>query len=176
MDKKQFEQKLDEVAEWEYPETPLDGIDRRAAKALYKNSGLTDKEIYNEYLKETYDGRDPEVAPNIKKLKCQPVNCDDCGAFCANGRKKEKKIYETQGIRHWREHCVTCGINKNPFTNEYNLPQSEAAGVWHRWLRGGSNPEKYKDKKSKVTTTMTGVVEIEDDYSIIRIYQENQRA
>lgn len=138
MDEKLFLQKLSEVAEWHRPQTGPNGacsINKRAKSAPEHPGPITQEELDEMSDAEAQDYYDrlmaykaslpnDSVGPEIKRLKIQPVNCEDCGNTCANGRKLESKLHQT-GKPHWRTRCVECNLYKDPVTGKFTInPQS----------------------------------------------------
>ena len=84
---------------------------------------------------EIFNGVNPTHTPVVTKIHSQPTTCDDCGKHCPLGRHKEKKIYEANGHRHWRQRCTTCGMSQNPFTKQFDLTVAEASSRWANYWR-----------------------------------------
>ena len=135
MDNEEFKKKLSEVANWKIPETPRE----TSLNAKKKRGRRSKEEIYQEehenVFLEIFDGVNPTYPPLITELKLAAVDCGSCGKHCPKGRKTEKKIYEANKIRHWRERCVTCGMQQNPYTGEFDLDRQKASIVWNSFLR-----------------------------------------
>lgn len=157
MDKKLYEQLLSEVAEWTVPK--LSATDIREAKKRGRGRP-TNESIYEEQnlLKflEQHGGVNPTYPPELKKLKCQGHNCQDCGEYCPNGRHTEKKMYEANRTRHWREKCVTCNKFKNPLTGEFDLDPSIASHKWNQFLRDTKGA--YKTKRNTALAETTAII------------------
>lgn len=138
MDDTEYRKKLSEVAEWTLPK--LSATDTKESLKKRRGRGRpTDEQRYQdaheEIFLEVHNGINPSHAPVLLKTKNTACTCEDCGDICPEGRKKEKKLYETSGKRNWRERCVTCNRNKNPFTGKFDLTPSEAPHVWTTYLR-----------------------------------------
>jgi hypothetical protein len=156
MDQEQFKDKLTEVAEWYTLKEDNGG--KIHCKRKRENEQLM--ELAGENDLETENICEPDVTVNesrrpiaIKKLKIQPCTCEDCGKWCENGRKTQKKIYET-GKRHWRYQCLTCHRWRNPETGIYELTNATAAPVYIRYIKNQIELEKNQsliNKKSRAT-------------------------
>lgn len=141
MDKTLFEQLLTECAQWHYP-TALDDTPerlkiRRMEKQLLKK-GYTQQEIdeaMSEFLNDTFP-------PKITKLKIANETCDYCGDHCPGGRQLDYKLQKShQGDKQWNGKCRSCRRQADPWTGEYTLDNSIAAGRWHEWIRNSErNP------------------------------------
>lgn len=137
MDDKLFRQMLSEVADWKIPET----LQETTTNAKKKRGRKSNEELYQEareqIFQEEFDGINTTIPPLLLRIKSNPCVCDDCGAHCPEGRKKEKKLYETgaRKKRNWREKCITCNKAQNPFTGKFDLTPTEASHVWTDFLR-----------------------------------------
>jgi hypothetical protein len=138
----EFKKKLSEVAEWVIPETPRETSLNQKKKRGRKSAEEEFQEAHEEIFLEIHEGRNPTYPPMITRVKCQPVDCEDCGKHCENGRRMEIKQYDTNRI-HWRKRCVTCEKNENPWTGEFDLTPQKAATEWAGWLRK-TNPRYVK--------------------------------
>ena len=134
MNNDEFKKRLSEIAEWEIPK-----LTETDLKPIRKKGRPSEEELYqNEHeqiFMEIYNGVNPTHTPKLGKVKIQPVTCDDCGEHCPNGRRKEKKVYEANGNKHWREKCITCGMSQNPFTKKFDLTVAEASSRWANYWR-----------------------------------------
>jgi hypothetical protein len=128
----EIKQKLSEIVEWEIPKIEKTEIksDRRKLTKEEKYQYAHEQEFMD-----IFEGVNPTVAPKVIRIKIQPVTCDDCGKHCPDGRRKEKKVYEANGNRHWREKCITCGMSQNPFTKQFDLTVAEASSRWANYWR-----------------------------------------
>jgi len=136
MDEELFKKKLTEVADWHIPKIsegghpkPLRGRGRKSNEELYQ-------EQHEEVFIEMFDGKNPTVGPVVTNVHCQPTICEDCDKICPKGRKKELKYYSPnkKGKNHWREKCLTCGLQKNPFTGDFDCNPQKAATYWYAWI------------------------------------------
>lgn len=173
MKDEEFKRKLSEVAEWIIPAS--DNATTITAKK--KRGRKSREELYQENNEQAFleanGGINPTIAPFITKLKCQSTTCEDCGADCPNGREKEKKIYEANKKRHWREKCLTCKMFKDPYTGKFDLPIKEAALRWNNFLRESKELQKRKTQARKtVVVAPTPKTIIESDTEIITFYHE----
>ena len=128
MDKKLFEQKLTEVADWHIPRViDVDHPRRR------RDQIITEQDLVNLTL-----------APEITSLKDLKTPCDSCGKINPNGQKIERKQYMTSNIKYWRSRCVTCGKYENPNTGKFDLTGTEATYQWNNLLRYKKNQDLIK--------------------------------
>lgn len=138
MDDELFKQKLSEVAQWRMPST-VTGTKSGEAKRPRKRGRPSAEDLYQEeheqVFLEMFNGINPTFPLQLVKVKCQSTICEDCGKLCENGINKEKKQYESNKIKHWRERCVTCGFCQNPYTGAFDLPSAKASMVWNSYLR-----------------------------------------
>jgi hypothetical protein len=140
MDDTEYRKKLSEVADWHIPK--LSPTDLKESTQRKRGRGRpSDEEKYQdaheEIFLDLYKGINPTHSPELIKVNAKATVCDDCGCDCPQGRKKEKKLYETgkDKKRNWRERCITCNKNKNPFTGKFDLTPSEAPHIWTVFLR-----------------------------------------
>lgn len=153
MDDKLFRQLLSEVAEWQIPK--LTATDIKLAEQKKRGKGRpTNEERYQDEHQEVFldlfNGINPTYPPELVKTKVSATVCEDCGIHCPNGRKKEKKLYQTGTKKNWREKCLTCEKSKNPFTGKFDLTLSQAPHVWTDFLKhrkGAYNTEKNQQIK-----------------------------
>lgn len=149
MDNNIFKQRLTEVAEWRTPKIKLTPAEKK------KKSGRPSKEeqyqeLHEEAFADLFQGQNPTQAPELVKVKRCAELCEDCGKHCENGRHTEKAKYNSSRP-HWRKRCVTCGMNQNPFSGEWDLTNKNASAVWAVWLRKTS--ENSYDHKKIITIT-----------------------
>ena len=179
MDNEEFKRRLSEVAEWKLPDTPRETSLNAKKKRGRKSNEEQYMELREEIFHEEFGGVNQTYPPMLVRLKCQPVDCEDCGNSCPNGRKKETKLYETgaKKTRNWRERCITCGLHKNPFTGKFELSSQESSYVWTEWLRDRKGEYKSKFAKAKEEiesrTQTNGGVSIETDTAIITYYPDS---
>lgn len=180
MDKKLFEQRLTEVSEWQIPK--LTETDIKEARQRQRGRGrVSNEELYQQAQEdlfiEEFDGINPTHPPQIVKLKNLGCVCDDCGRHCENGRHLEKKIYEANKKRHWREKCLTCDRFKNPYTGEFDLAPSVASTKWNAYLRETKNAYASKGnlQKAKIADQRRAVVISENHSEIIRFYPDTKQ-
>jgi len=147
MKDEEFKQRLAQVAEWAVPDVASSGHTKRIKPGRKSKEELYQEE-HEEVFLEMFNGKNPTVQPQLTKVLVQGCMCEDCGRFCENGRRTEKKLFQTNHP-HWRERCLTCGMNQNPNTGEWDLSNKAAAGVWALWLRNNSEkPYAYQKKKT----------------------------
>ena len=128
----EIKQKLSEIVEWEIPK-----IEKTEIKSDRRKLTKEDEYQYahEQEFMDIFEGVNPTVAPKVIRIKIQPVTCDDCGKHCPDGHRKEKKVYEANGNKHWREKCITCGMSQNPFTKQFDLTVAEASSRWANYWR-----------------------------------------
>jgi hypothetical protein len=135
MNNDEFLKRLSEVAEWYRPHTGPNGaasVNKRAKLCRIEHPGTVteaelaamDEEEITEYYERLLAWREAQpnasVPPEIKKLKIQAVDCEDCGRHCAEGRRVQSKICNS-GQPHWRTSCVTCELYRDPATGKFTL-------------------------------------------------------
>ena len=140
MDKDLFEKKLSEVADWALPK--LSVTDIKAAQRSRKRPGRppAEEQYQEEHEQEflaLFNGVNPTMAPEIKKIKIQEQTCSDCGKFCEKGRKTEIKFHKAAPghIAHRRTRCVTCGYYQNPETGQFDIKQGPACQWFLNWAK-----------------------------------------
>lgn len=162
MNKLEWEAKLAQVAEWEMPK-----LNATEKKQIAKGRKTKEEKYQYEHEQEFMDifqGVNPTHTPVVTKIHCQPTTCDDCGKHCPNGRHKEKKIYEANGNKHWREKCITCGLSQNPFSKKFDLTVAEASSRWANYWRDVKGV--YKTPKNDIR---------KEDNVIITYYPESKQ-
>jgi hypothetical protein len=148
MKDEEFKQRLSQVAQWKIPETPRETSLNAKKKRGRKSAEEVYQEEHENVFLEIYNGVNPTFPPLLTKVKIQGCMCEDCGRFCENGRKTEVTKYYSNRP-HWRERCVTCGMNQNPNTGAWDLNNKDASAHWANWLRKTSEkPYAYKKKKT----------------------------
>ena len=174
MDNEEFKRKLTEVADWKIPDTPRETSLNAKKKRGRKSNEDEYMELREEIFYEEFGGVNPTYPPMLLKLKVQACDCEDCGKTCEEGRKKEKKLYDSNRL-HWREKCITCGMSKNPWTGAFDLDSTRAALVWAEWLRK-TNPRVKSDKKSYsreevlARAVKKGIVKIDDNGQVTYLH------
>ncbi len=134
-----------------------------------------------ELFHEEFNGVNPTYAPMLVRVKRCGITCEDCGEYCANGREKEKKLYETGGKKnsHWRERCLTCNKAKNPFTGKYDLSIQQASYVWAAYLRETKGMYKTTGNTARKKINEVKMLEvkekIETDTETITFYSESSK-
>lgn len=155
MTDEEFKQKLSEVCEWKIPDTPRETSLNQKRKRR-KSSDIDDVNEDDDNEEQEVEVNNSSYAPMIIKLKCLPVDCEDCGKVCENGRHIENKFHKTNRP-HWRKRCVTCDKVENPETGKIDVSTAKSASVWADYLRK-TNPRYYGKKENIV---------VEDDNCII---------
>ena len=144
MNDEEYKQKLSQVAEFTIPEVNSGGNPKRVKRGRKSAEELYQEE-HEEVFLDLFDGKNPTVRPVLTNLKIQGCICEDCGKHCENGRHTEKAKYNSSRP-HWRQRCLTCGMNQNPFSGEWDLTNKNASAVWAVWLRKTSE-NSYDHKK-----------------------------
>lgn len=149
MNDEEFKRKLSLVAEWKIPDT----VTANKTGEVKKNRGRKSneekfQEAHEAIFLEIHEGKNPTFKPMITKVKCTPVDCADCGKQCLDGRHIEIKKYETNRP-HWRKRCVTCNLQENPFTGEFDLLNHRASAEWARFLRKTSSKPYHYQKNGQ---------------------------
>ena len=172
MTKDEIRQKLAEVAEFKMPK--LTKSDIKVSKQRSRGKGRpSNEELYQEEHEEVFldmfEGINPTHSPELVKVHIQPVDCEDCGRHCENGRQTEIKFYKKAvgHIAHRRDRCVTCNKYRDPNTGEYTLPQGPACQVYLNWAKAQFNA------RNKSVKTETKLSQPSDDHCIITKYSEN---
>ena len=119
MDKEQFEQKLTEVAEWDYPY--VQGND----------STITFKRIGKARLNEE---QQLWAFPVVQEMKIQPRECEHCQKWCEQGcRTESRKLMIPQP--HWRHKCITCGMHQDPRDGTWTANGYRISQIWNEYFR-----------------------------------------
>lgn len=134
MDNEEFKQRLSQVSEWIIPEIEVKKAVRKQIKAAKKNIQKEDDNDQEELFLDMFQGVNPTTPLAVIKLKIQPVDCEDCGKHCENGRRVEIKRYHTVES-HWRKSCVTCKMGQDPFTGNWDVPIAKLSTIWADWWR-----------------------------------------
>jgi hypothetical protein len=153
MNDEEFKKRLSEVADWHIPDLKDWEIKQAKQKARGKGRPSAEEKYQEEHeaiFLEMFNGKNPTIQPVVTNVKVQSCMCEDCGRFCEKGRRTELTRYTTNRT-HWRERCVTCGMNKNPNTGAWDLSNKDASGQWSNWLRKTSS-KAYCYKKRKIIT------------------------
>ena len=151
MDKEEFKRRLAEVADFEQPIIKIDSEQRRKLKGR-KSAEDSYQEEHEAVFLDLYNGINPTQQPQLVRIKPYPTECKACGKICENGCHQEKKMYDLGGIKHWRERCLTCGMNQNPHTGKWDLDSKVASAIWANWARSIQYRNKVKlaqEQKSK---------------------------
>ena len=177
MDEKEFRRLLSEVAEWRIPETITDTVsgEKRKRKSKDVCEELCDPLVEEEVVEEINEQNsvNDTFPPQLIRIKCLSQCCEDCGKVCENGRIKQKRIYEANSKRHWRDYCKSCEMFKDPYTDQYTLPKSKAARTWNDYVRNQNKKKKRQQEKVQidtVTVSQGNPYIKENDKEIIRIY------
>jgi hypothetical protein len=154
MTKDELRQKLLEVAEWRMPK--LTASEMKISKQKIRGRGRpTSEELYQDEHEEVFldlfQGINPTHTPELVKVNIKPVDCEDCGRHCENGRQMEIKFYYQQArhVAHRRTRCLVCNKYKDPYTGEFTLPQGPASQVFLNWASGENTA---KNKKPVIET------------------------
>lgn len=135
MDDEEFRTRLSEVADWIIPDTPREtSVNAKKTRGRKSHENVY-CEMHEELFLEHFDGKNPSHAPMLVRVKRAAVNCEHCGQHCAKGRETEARIHLANKKLHWRQRCVTCNLNKNPYTGEFDLRPGESGVVWNQFMR-----------------------------------------
>jgi hypothetical protein len=174
MTKDELFQKLSEVAEFRMPK--LTASDIKISKQKARGKGRPSKEElyqdeHEEVFLDMFQGINPTMNPELVKVNVQPVDCEDCGRHCENGRQQEIKFYKkTVGhIAHRRTRCLTCNKYRDPNTGEYTLPQGPACQVYLNWAKAEFNA---RNKLAKAQGKPETKIEIREPECVIRKYPD----
>ena len=153
MDKELYKKLLSEVADWHIPK--LTETEKKQSRGRGRP---TSEELYEEarqkIIIEEFDGINPTVPVEMLNIKKKAVICEDCGKECPNGYHKEKKLYDTNGKKNWREKCITCNMSQDPYTGKFTLNNSKASAIWNSYLRDVSR-RNYTEKVEESEGTIT---------------------
>jgi hypothetical protein len=148
------------VAEWRQPKISISDVKRGEQKARGRGRPSSE-ELYQQEHEEVYaelfKGINPTHPPELVKMLIKPVDCEDCGRHCENGRQMEIKFYSATArhIAHRRTRCLVCNKYKDPNTGEFTLPQGPACQTFLNWakgqysLRNKKPPHEVKPQASK---------------------------
>ncbi len=150
--KEQLHLKLSEVAEFRMPKLSASEIKISKQKARGKGRPTKEEqyqEEHEEVFLDLFQGINPTHAPELVKLHIKPIDCEDCGAHCENGRQMEIKFYKAvpNHIAHRRDRCLTCNKYKDPNTGEFTLPQGPACQVYLNWAKSQFSLRNKQAKK-----------------------------
>jgi len=169
MNNDEFLKRLSEVAEWVRPQTGPNGaisVNKRAKAPPEHPGPITEAELAemtDEQAQDYYDQLmaykeslpNSSVPPEIKKLKIQAKDCEDCGRHCENGRQVQSKLC-VSGQKHWRTSCQTCGLYRDPATGKFSLAPKEVHNYLNCYYRPklGVYKSKYQpEPKKKIEPT-----------------------
>lgn len=159
MDKKLFEQKLSEVADWHIPKVTEVIIPRR--KGRPRQEDHEHQQQLDQWLQDT-DGVNQTLPPKILKIKHSQNDCEFCGRSCAEGQHIETKLYFTAGQKYWRSRCTVCGLYQNPVTKQFDLNGTQACRVWDNYLR--KTKMAYNSKYNKIKASFCDHSHCDDKY------------
>lgn len=173
MDDKEFRKRLSEVADWIIPknnqETTITGKKKRGRKSNDEKY----MELREQIFQEEFDGVNNTIAPVVTRVKRCPVTCEDCGAYCPNGREKEAKLHEKNDKKVWRQKCVTCGKFENPFNGKYELTGSAASIKFNDFMRETKGVYKTQGNERRQIAVERNKTIIQSDTGTITIYQDS---
>ena len=150
MTKDELKQKLSEVAEWRQPRISISDVKRGVQKARGKGRPSREEmyqEEHEEVFADLFKGINPTHRPELVKVYIKPVDCEDCGRHCENGRQMEIKFYPAthRQVAHKRQRCLVCNKYRDPNTGEYTLAQGPACQVFLNWANAELNARKNKN-------------------------------
>lgn len=151
MTKDEIFQKLQEVAEFRMPKLTPSEI--KISKQKQRGKGRPSREDqyqeeHEEIFLDLFQGINPTMTPELVKMHVKPVDCEDCGLHCENGRQMQIKFYPatTRQIAHRRDRCLNCNRYKDPNTGKYTLPQGPAWQVYLNWATAQWTARRKQDK------------------------------
>ena len=153
MTKDELKQKLAEVAEFRMPKISISDVKRGEQRARGKGRPSREdqyQEEHEEVFADLFKGINPTHQPELVKVLIQPVDCDDCGRHCENGRQMEIKFYPSTArqIAHRRTRCLVCNRYKDPNTGEFTLQQGPACQTFLNWANAELNARKKLNTKA----------------------------
>jgi hypothetical protein len=163
MTKEELFQKLSEVAEFKMPKlTPSEikiskqkqrGKGRPSSEELYQDE-------HEEVFLDMFQGINPTHTPELVKVYIKPIDCEDCGQHCENGRQMEIKFYPAapKHIAHRRTRCLVCNRYKDPNTGEFTLPQGPACQTFLNWAKSQYTLRNKKEVIEPQSIPDTGVI------------------
>jgi hypothetical protein len=154
MTKDEFKQKLLEVAEWRQPKLNASEIKISKQKARGRGRPSHEEQYQDEHEEvflDMFQGINPTHPPELVKVLIKPVDCEDCGRHCENGRQMEIKFYYEQErhVAHRRTRCLVCNKYRDPYTGEFTLPQGPASQVFLNWAAGEFTAKNKKPQQVK---------------------------
>ena len=172
MTKDEIRQKMAEVAEFRMPKLTPNDIKVSKQRSRGKSRASREEqyqEEHEEVFLDLFEGINPTHIPELVRMHIQPVDCEDCGRHCENGRQQEIKFYKKAAghIAHWRRRCLTCNKYRDPNTGEYTLPQGPACQVYLNWAKAQFNA---RNKQSKVENMVETIVDSKEPQCVIRKY------
>jgi len=140
MTKDELKQKLSEVGEWRQPKISISDVKRGVQKARGRGRPSSEdlyQEQHEEVFADLFKGINPTQPPELVRMLIKPIDCEDCGRHCENGRQMEIKFYAavSNHVAHRRIRCLVCNQYKDPNTGEFTLPQGPACQVFLNWAK-----------------------------------------
>ena len=153
--KEELKQKLAEVGEWRQPRISLSDVKRGAQRARGRGRPSSEQlyqEQHEEIFSDLFNGVNPTHAPELVKLHIKPVDCEDCGRHCENGRQMEIKFYKAvpNHIAHRRDRCMVCNKYRDPNTGLYTLSPGPAFQVFLNWSKSQFSAKNKKLRQDAV--------------------------
>ena len=138
MTQDELKQKLAEVAEWQMPKLKDHEIAVAKQRARGRGRPSTEdlyQEEHEQVFLDIFEGVNPTHPLELVKVYIKPIDCEDCGRHCENGRQMEIKFYYEQPrqVAHRRTRCLVCNRYKDPYTGKFTLPQGPASQVFCNW-------------------------------------------
>lgn len=171
MDNEDFLRRLSEVSEWHRPQVGQNGFPNFNKGRRPKNTpaprqiteqeldAMTEEELeqyHNELMAWREAQPNDSIAPEIKAIKPQPTQCDDCGQMLDCQRRVEKKLHIT-GQRHWRVKCVNCQCYQHPGTGKFTVKYQQSHQFFCDYyrLKKGLYRSKYQPDVRPESKTQT---------------------
>jgi hypothetical protein len=132
MDKKLFQEKLSQVAEWHIPKVTDVKLPKR--KGRPSSCDIAEQEAAVEWLEKS-QGINDTLPVEILKIKHQERACEYCDKVCEKAAHIETKQYFNSNKKYWRSRCMTCGLYENPLTGKFDLTGTQATQQWNNRMR-----------------------------------------
>ena len=130
MDRKLFEQRLSELAEFKRGHSQLTKPVAKTNKKKIELDEFGEPIDLEEDLALDTTSTQPLV---ITELKPTIKLCDDCDRVVDNPRRTSRIVYFP--VKHWRTYCHNCQLTKNPNTGAFDLDKRTEQSVFYTYLR-----------------------------------------
>jgi hypothetical protein len=170
-----FKKRLSEVADWIIPKTDRETTITAKKKRGRKSNEQQYMELREEIFHQEFDGINPTYPPMLTRVKRCGKNCEDCGAYCPNGRETEAKLHKKGDKKAWRKKCLTCGMFENPFNGKFELTGSAASIKFNDFMKETKGMYKTKgnqQRKKVLVKHSTQTTVLENEHETITFYHE----